>query len=131
MYNIKLNSEIETITDNDAAYLFVGALNKTKELNKKVFNAGGGEETTAKYKDILIKVLEIYGLSFKYILTTIFLDKNFYTHKYDDSDKLEELLEFRSDSLHSYYMRLKRTTKNRAIAKILAKPVIFILKKVK
>lgn len=129
MYNIKRGQKVEAITDNDAGYLFANALNVSDKLNKKIWNAGGGESTTATYREILIKVLEIYGISFKYIISSLFIDKNFYVQKYTDSDKLNDIIEFRSDSLSSYYMRLKRGTKKRAIAKILAKPTVFFMKK--
>lgn len=128
MYNVKRNTIMEAITDNDAAYLFVSALNNPEKLNKKIFNAGGGDATTGSYKEILANVLSIYGISFKYLLTLLFLDKNFYCHVYEDSDKLNDILEFRSDSLSSYYMTLKRTSKGRWLQKILAKPFIFFLR---
>jgi len=104
MYNVKRNTIMEAITDNDAAYLFVSALNNTEKLNKKTFNAGGGDATTGIYKEILANVLSIYGISIKYLLTLLFLDKNFYCHIYEDSNKLNDILEYRSDSLSSYYM---------------------------
>jgi len=129
MYNVKRNSIVEAITDNDAAYMFVSALNQSDKINKKTYNAGGGESMTGSYREILSKVLEIYGISFNYILTTLFIDKNFYSHIYEDSDKLNDLLEYRSDSLSSYYMRLKRTTKRRAIARFFAKPIVWILRR--
>ena len=75
----------------------------------------------------LINVLKTYGLSFKYILTTLFVDKNFYGHTYPDSGSLEDILEFRSDSMSSYYMRLKRQVKGRKLAKIFAKPIVIFL----
>lgn len=128
MYNIKKNSVVEAITDNDAAYLFANTLNYTDKLNQKIWNAGGGEPLTATYREILSKVLSIYGFSFKYLLTRMFIDKNFYVSIYEDSDKLNEIIDYRSDSLSSYYMRLKRTTKNRVIARFFAKPFIFFLR---
>ncbi len=128
MYNVKKNRVVEALTDNDAAYLFANTLNNTEELNKKVWNAGGGKQLTASYREILANVLEIYGFSFKYLLTRIFIDKNFYVGVYEDSDKLNEIIDYRSDSLSSYYMRLKRTSKNRVLARIFAKPFIFFLR---
>ena len=128
MYNVRKNSIVEAITDNDAAYLFASSLNYTEKLNKKIWNAGGGEQLTAPYREILAKVLEIYGFSWKYLLTRIFIDKNFYVGVYEDSEKLNEIIDYRSDSLSSYYMRLKRTTKNRIIARLLVKPFVFFLR---
>ena len=93
------------------------------KLKGKIWNGTGGEMTTDSYRNILANVLKIYGLSFKYILTLLFVDKNFYCHTYEDSEKLESILEFRSDSLSSYYMRLKRQIKGRKVSKILAKPI--------
>lgn len=127
MYNVKLNSVVEAITDNDAGYLFVNALNHIEKLNRKIWNGTGGEMTTDTYRNILANVLKIYGLSFSYLLTALFVDKNFYTHTYEDSNELEKILEFRSDSISSYYMRLKRQVKGRKIAKLLAKPIASFL----
>lgn len=131
MYNVKLNSKVEAITDNDAAYMFVNALKYIEKLNKQIWNATGGEATTDIYRNILANVLKIYGLSIKYLLTSLFVDKNFYSHTYEDSAKLENILEFRSDSMSSYYMRLKRQVRGRKVAKILAKPFILVLNRKK
>lgn len=127
MYNVRLDRMVEAITDNDAGYLFASSLSHVNKLNKKIWNATGGEATTGKYRAILSNVLKIYGISFKYILVRLFIDKNFYTHIYTDSDKLENILEFRSDSLSSYYMRLKRQVRGRRLARVLAKPLVFFL----
>ena len=127
MYNVRLDKMVEAITDNDAGYLFASSLSHVNKLNKKIWNATGGEATTGKYRVILSNVLKIYGISFKYILVRLFIDKNFYTHIYTDSDKLENILEFRSDSLSSYYMRLKRQVRGRRVARVLAKPLVFFL----
>lgn len=128
MYNVKRKTKVEAITDNDAGYLFAASLEHQEELNKKIFNAGGGDSTTGTYKDILANILSIYGFSFKYFTSLLFIDKNFYCHTYEDSQKLEEILEYQSDSLSSFYMRLKREVKNRSIARFFAKPFVWILR---
>ena len=56
----------------------------------------------------------------------LFIDKNFYSYYFKDSDKLEEILSFRNDSISSYLMRAKRKVKNRPVQKFIAK--IFIKK---
>ncbi len=129
MYNVKRNSYVEAITDSDAAYMFVSAINNSDKLKKKIFNVGGGDAVKAKYGDILANVLNIYGLSFAYIFSLLFIDRNFYSHVYLDSDKLNEMLEFRSDSLSSFYMQLKRKVKGRFLARIFAKPFVWFLRK--
>ncbi len=132
MYNVKLNTMLEAISDNDAGFLFVRALDKIDKLNKKIFNAGGGSSCQSTYREILANVLSIYGLSFNFVLIRTFMDKNFYSHIYTDSDTLNELLDYESDSLYSYYMRLKRKIKNkRIIPRLLAKPLVFFLKRKK
>lgn len=129
MYNVKKDNITEAITDNDAAYLFANSINHFDKLNGNIWNAGGGDSNTATYREILANILSIYGISMKYILTSLFVDKNFYTHTYEDSDDLENILEFRSDSLASFYMRLKRAAKNRGVQRFLAKPIVYFLKK--
>ncbi len=129
MYHAKRLKMVEAITDYDAGYLFAKAIEEEDKLKKKVWNASGGEEVSDIYANILSKVLEIYGISFRYLNSLLFMDKNFYTCKFKDSDKLENILEFRSDSLSSYYMRLKREVKGRKIQKFLAKPFIYYLKR--
>lgn len=131
MYNVKRNSVVETITENDAAYLFVSAINHSEELKKKIWNGGGGSSMIAPYREILSHVLDIYGFSFQYFFTSLFVDRNYYSPILDDSDQLNDILEYRSDSLSSYYMRLKRNVKKRSILKIVAKPFIFFLKRKK
>lgn len=129
MYNVKRNSLTEAITDNDAAYIFVNAIDHSEELNKKTFNAGGGDVCTAKYGEILANVLKIYGFSFRYLFNLLFIDKNFYTHTYEDSNKLDDILEFRSDSLSSFYMQLKRESRFRLLPRIFGKPFAWFLRK--
>lgn len=123
------DNNIEVITNRDAAYALVRAIDYDKKLKGKTYNVGGGENCITTYRELLIKILEIHGLSFNYILSKLFLDKNFYCHIYKDSNNLEEILHFRNDSLASYYMRLKRNSKNRAINRLLAKPFIWGLKR--
>lgn len=127
MYNVKIKNIVEGITDNDAAYMFVNALNHLDKLNQNIYNATGGDSCQDTYGHILANIFKIYGISWKYILTLLFVDKNFYTHSYPDSNALDEILDYRSDSLDSYYMRLKRQIKGRHISKILAKPLIWFL----
>jgi len=127
IYHGLKNEQVELITNRDVAYALVRAIDYDKTLKGKIYNLSGGETCITTYKELLIKMLEIYGLSFNYILSKLFLDKNYYGHIYNDSNDIEEILHFRNDSLASYYMRLKRTSKKRAINRFLAKPIIWLL----
>lgn len=131
IYNGVNNNIIELTTNRDAAYALVRAIDYDKELKGKTYNLGGGENCITTYRELLIRVLEIYGITFEFILTKLFMDKTFYGHVYSDSDKLEDIIHFRNDSLASYYMRLKRSSKSRGINRLLAKPFIWLLKKEK
>lgn len=121
IYSYSPQAKIEVVTDTDAAYMFVKAIDKIDKLNKKTFNVGGGESCRTTGKKLNSELLKIYGVSRKYLDNKIFIDKNFYSYYFKDSDKLEELLEFRNDSISSYLMRAKRKVKNRNIQKFIAK----------
>lgn len=127
--NIKKNSLIEVTTNYDAAYALVKAINYQKELNRKTFNVGMGKDGQVKYNYILKKLLTNYGLSFKYGISRILLEKNYKSPVLLDSDELENIIHYRSDSLYNYFNRLKTFGKNRKISKILAKPLIWLKNK--
>jgi len=129
MYNIKKNLIVEVTTNYDAAYAFVKAIDYKKELNKKIFNVGLGEEGRIKYDDILKKILKNYGISFKYILSRIFLEKNYKSPILTDSDELEKIIHYQSDSLYNYFKRLKQRGNKRKAQKFLAKPILWFKNK--
>lgn len=127
--NVKKNTIVEVSTNYDVAYAFVKAINYKKELNKKIFNVGMGTTGQIKYDLILRKVLINYGLSIKYVLSRIFLDKDYVSPVLIDSDDLENIIHYRNDSLYNYFNRLKRRGKNRRLQLFLAKPLIWFKNK--
>lgn len=129
IYNVKKNLMVEVTTNKDAAYAFVKAVNNKDKLNKKIFNIGMGSDGRVIYNDLLKNILKNYGLSIRYILSRIFLDKNYYSPVLTDSDDLEAILHYRTDSLYNYFKRLKIKNKKRTIQKILAKPLLFLKNK--
>lgn len=129
MLNIKKNSIVEVSTNYDASYAFVKALDYKDELNKKIFNVGMGSKGIIKYDEILKKILINYGISFKYILSRIFLEHNYKSPVLTDSDDLDDIIHYRTDSLYNYFNRLKRRGKKRRIQKLLAKPLIWLKNK--
>lgn len=124
IYNGRYNEKIEVLSDLDAAYAFVKAIENKTKLKGKTFNLGGGKTCQATYQDIVNNILHLYGLNFRYLFNRLFIDKNFYGHIYEDSEVLEEILHYRSDSILSYYMRMKRKNKKRIIQIFLAKPLL-------
>ena len=129
MLNIKKNSIVEVSTNYDVAYAFVKSLNYKKELNKKIFNVGMGNEGQVKYDNILKKLLNNYGISLKYILSRVFLDKNYLSPVLLDSDELENIIHYRNDSLYNYFNRLKRRGNKRKLQIFLAKPIVWLKSK--
>lgn len=121
IYSYNPSSKMEVVTDTDAAYMFVRALDKIDKVNKKTFNVGGGENSRTTGKKLNEDLLKVFGVTKKYIDNKLFIDKNFYSYYFKDSDKLEDLLSFRNDSISSYLMRTKRKVKNRGIQKAIAK----------
>lgn len=130
-FNGLKNEIIEIISAEDAAYAFVKAIENVEQLNSKKFNLTGGKSCQIKYQDLLSNILKYYGLSWIYIFSRIFDDKNYHGFTYKDSDKLDDILHFRNDSISSYFMRLKRNNKNRRISILLAKPILLLLNKKK
>ncbi len=129
IFGVKRNLVVEVTTDKDAAYAFVKAIEHQKELNKKVFNVGLGSGGRVVYNEILKNILKYNGLSFRYVLSRIFLEKNFKSPILNDSDALEDLIHYRNDSLYNYYRRLEKKGKKRIIRKLLAKPLLYFKNK--
>ncbi len=128
IYSIKKNLVVEVTTKEDASYAFVKALSHVGELNKKIFDVGMGEEGRVVYNDILKNILKYYGLSWRYFLSRVFLEKKHNSPILTDSDDLDNILHYRMDSLYNYYRRLKNKNKKRAFQKALAKPLILLKK---
>ncbi|MBE6155489.1 MAG: NAD(P)-dependent oxidoreductase [Firmicutes bacterium] len=127
IYNIKKSTYVEFITKEDAAYAFCRAVDKNSELNKKIINIGGGATCRCTYRDLLIGILKYHGCSLNYLLTRIFTAKNFTSPVLLDSDKSNDILNYRSDSLQSYLMRQKRRSRKRKLQILLGKPFIWFL----
>ena len=130
LYNTPLNNETEFISADDTAYALVKTINQSEQVNKKIYNLGGGKNCRTTFRKLLIRILETKGLSFQYLWSLFFLEKCFYGHVYLDSEKIENLLQYQNDSIDSHFMKMKRKLKGqRKLNKILAKPFISILKK--
>ena len=129
IYNIKNSADLEVSTTKDVAYAFVKAIDFKDKLNKKTFDVGLGSEGRIVYNDLLIDILNNFGISFKYILSKLFLEKNYNSPVLLDSDELDNIIHYRFDTLYNYNKRLKNSGKKRIVQKLLAKPIIFIKKK--
>ncbi len=122
MYHVKKNSMVDYIIKEDAAYAFVKGIKYIDLLNKKTFNVCANESIL--YKDLLNKIVLATGLTFKFVLSRTFLDKDYYSPVCSDKDNLEEIIHYRNYDLDEYLRRLKISCSKRKFAKVLAK--IFI-----
>lgn len=129
IYNINKNTMIETITKEDAAYAFCRCIDDKSKVNRKILNIGGGESCRTNSKVLLNKLLKYHGLSCNYINSSLFLTKSYRSPILKDSDESNKLLNYRNDTLQSYYMRQKRRSNKRVISKFLAKIVLAFKKK--
>ena len=129
IYTVNTNARIEVITREDAAYAFCKCIDYMHKLNKTIINIGGGNTCQTTYRSLIINILKYHGISFNYILTRLFLPKNYTSPYLKDSDNSNKVLNYRNDSLASYYMRQKRRSRDRIIQKLLAKPIIWVLNK--
>ena len=59
----------------------------------------------------------------------LFIAKNYTSPVLLDSDESNKILNYRNDSLDSYYMRQKRRSKNRKFSKMLSKLLLKIIKR--
>lgn len=121
IFSYKSSDKFEVVSEEDAGYMFSRAIDKIDELNKKTFNVGGGESCITTGSKLNKDILKTFGLSSKYLKTKMFIDKNFYSYIYKDSNKLDEILSFRNDSIDSYFLRAKRKGKNYYLRKLLGK----------
>ena len=125
MYHGRKNDVVSFITKEDASYAFVRGIKYLDKINKKTFNVVNDEQIL--YKKLLNNVITIYGINMKYILNRIFIEKNFYSPVCKYGNDLNDIINYRNDSLDAYYNRLKKVSKNRIIPRFIAK--IFIREK--
>lgn len=129
MFHMPLDTRMEIASANDTAKAFVNGIDHIKELNGKIYNLGGGEECRIVYRDFLKNCLDIYGLNYKYLDEKAFAEKNFHCGYYEDGNILNDIVNFREDTLETYYKYLRENVSNtkRIITKMFSYYIIYIL----
>lgn len=107
MFHQPLKTSLEIATPTDTARAFVHAIDKQDQLSKKIFNLGGGEECRMLYDDFLSRSFKIFGLGRFDFPAKAFAEKNFHCGYYEDGDDLESIVNFRRDTLASYFEKEK------------------------
>lgn len=103
MFHMPLNTAMEIATPSDTARAFVNGLEHQSELNKKIFNLGGGIQCRTTYEEFLRKSFHIFGLGDLNFPHKAFAEKNFHCGYYADGDDLENIVKFRKDNLDDYF----------------------------
>lgn len=103
MFHQPLNTSMEIATAEDTARAFVHAIEKQESLSKQIFNLGGGESCRVMYDNFLKRSFEVNGLGVPNFPPNTFAEKNFHCGYYEDGDVLNDILQFRKDSLDDYF----------------------------
>ena len=111
MFHNCLNNVLEYVSDRDSGILLRNLCRKEyrgelpDDFWGRIYNIGGGEscrvDTWSMYRDV-------YGLlgikNLKHVIDPkLYATRNFHGHFFLDSDKLENFLNFRNDSMEYYY----------------------------
>ena len=125
MFHMPLSTPMEITTPADTARAFVHALEKKDRLSRQIFNLGGGEHCRIDYQDFLSRSFRILGLGNADFPKRSFAEKNFHCGYYADGDELEKILQFRKDTMHSYFMALEKDVRasRKFFTALLSKPI--------
>lgn len=131
MFHQPLNTSLEIATPADTARAFINAIDKQAYLSKKIFNLGGGEDCRISYESFLSRSFQIYGLGKVNFRPKSFAEINFHCGYYADGDVLNNILNFRNDTLDTYFEMEKQNTScfRRLIISIFKIPIKFYLQR--
>lgn len=108
MFHMPLESKMEIATPGDTGRAFINAISHTDELNGKIFNLSGGEKCRIDYRGFLSRSLKIFGLGKLDFRENSFAGRNFHCGYYADGDVLNEILDFRQETIDDYFVTLER-----------------------
>lgn len=123
MFHQPLKTSLEIVSPADTARAFINAIDKQAQLTKETFNLGGGENCRVIYDDFLSRSFEIYGLGKFNFPQKTFAEKNFHCGYYEDGNVLDNILNFRKDTLSNYF------EKEKGKMSFFIKPIISIFNK--
>lgn len=109
MFHMPLNTPMEIVTPEDTARAFSAAVEHRDVLRSRIFNLSGGVRCRIHYNDFLSRSFRIFGLGKVNFPRQAFAKKNFHCAYYADGDELENILQFRRDSLESYFDKVKKS----------------------
>jgi nucleoside-diphosphate-sugar epimerase len=109
MFHMPLDSHLEIATPADTGRAFVNALYHLDKLNRNIYNLSGGEKCRISYRDFLSRSFEIFGLGKLSFKEYSFAVKNFHCGYYEDGDILNDILDFRRETIEDYFINLKNS----------------------
>ena len=105
IFHVPLDTPMEICTIRDTARAFVNAPDHLDQLNKRIFNLGGGQKCRISYQDFLTRAFKSFGMGKVNFPKYTFASMNFHCGYYMDGDDLEDILGFQSDTLETYFKR--------------------------
>lgn len=126
MFDVPLETPMEITTVRDTANALVQSIGKESQLNKQIFNMGGGPECRILYKDFIQRAFDAYGMGKLNFPEHAFARQNFHCGYYVDGDKLEEILHFRNDTIDTYFDRFRASVP--PIQRLVTRPFSGIVK---
>ncbi len=103
MFHMPLKTAMEIATPADTARAFVNGIQHCKELTGNIYNLGGGSSCRISYKAFLLRSFDIFGLGALNFPDSAFATKNFHCGFYQDGDVLQSIVDFRKDTIDSYF----------------------------
>ena len=107
MFHVPLNTQMEITTVNDTARAIAHSVDKHHQLNKRIFNLGGGETCVISYQGFLNNAFQAFGLGSANFPEKTFAEANFHCGVFTDGNELEEILNFRTDTIDTYFQQFK------------------------
>lgn len=126
MFHMPLETPMEICTLRDTARAFVNAIDHKEALTGRVLNLGGGAPCRINYYDFLSKAFNAFGLGKVNFPSYAFAAQNFHCGHFVDGDELEEILQFRSDDIASYFKRFEASVPK--VQRSLTRPFAGIVK---
>ena len=125
MFHMPLKTAMEIATPADTARAFVNGIDHCKELTGNIYNLGGGSSCRISYKAFLLRSFNIFGLGALSFPDSAFATKNFHCGFYQDGDILNSIVDFRRDTIDSYFEQVAASVPAiQRISTIVLSPII-------
>lgn len=110
-FHMPLDNHLEWVTARDSGRMLLALCSRDLPDNfwQRVYNIGGGASCRLTGVQVLERLFGTLGVDHRSLNdTNWFATRNFHGHWYLDSDRLDELLQFRSESFDDVLERIKK-----------------------